>query len=101
MAKLWDVSRRQARRRMLAIERDHPGTLRRGPRGELRSTAEAIAQFVKGATTEPRVVVDVRRLRERVTELEKRIDVVVLENAEFRKQAHGWYRRIQALESRR
>ncbi|HSY22331.1 MAG TPA: hypothetical protein VK841_09465 [Polyangiaceae bacterium] len=106
LAESWGCSRQHARRKLLALDKAHPGIVRRGPRSQLRVKPEDVAKIGK-PVPEPRVVVDARLLRGRVKELEDRLDAVVREKvaqekreAEFRSTANGWFRRVQILEDK-
>lgn len=106
LAASWGCSRQHARRKLLALDKEHPGVVRRGPRSQLLVKPEDVERLGK-AVPEPRVVVDVRLLRGRVKELEDRLDAAVREkterdreDAKFRSTANGWFRRIQILEEK-
>ena len=106
LAEKWGCSRQHARRKLLALDRDHPGAIRRGPRGQLL-VKPADADKLGKPVPEPRVVLENRLLRWRVKELEDRMDAAVREKLEqqkqeaaFRNTANGWFRRIQVLEEK-
>ena len=80
---------------MLAVERAFPGVVsRRGKRPQLYATAKLLAPHVKGLQEDPKDR-EIRLLRTRMGELEKRLDAEVEARLEFQRNANRWFMKVR------
>jgi hypothetical protein len=99
VAEELEWSRFKTYRWMLSIEAAFPGVVQRTLRGRLIADARAIGPHITSARGTP-ADHETQLLRDRVRDLETRLDAEIRERQAFRALSHEWFSRIEALEKK-